>query len=101
MIWDLINDICPSFRTVVEGDPLVLSCPAEGKPEPTISWSKEGESLTAETIAARVPTARISENGAELYIEQAEPEARGRFSCEAKNRAGSAEQEILVNVLGG
>lgn len=89
------------FRTVIEGNQLLLSCTAEGKPEPTIRWSKNGDSLSPGNISQKLgTTAWLAANGAELRIEHVGVEATGRFSCEASNRAGLAEQDFFVDVQG-
>lgn len=73
-------------RAIVENNTLVLSCPVTGKPEPTITWLKDGEKL---------PNALSSE----YVIAKVQAADSGRYTCEAKNDAGTAEQDINVDVM--
>ncbi|KAH7673288.1 Immunoglobulin I-set domain containing protein, partial [Aphelenchoides avenae] len=73
-------------RSIVENNTLVLSCPVTGKPEPTITWLKDGEKL---------PNALSSE----YVVPKVQSAHSGRYTCEAKNDAGTAEQDINVDVM--
>uniref|UniRef100_A0A914V1Q2 Ig-like domain-containing protein n=1 Tax=Plectus sambesii TaxID=2011161 RepID=A0A914V1Q2_9BILA len=84
-------------RTLIENATLTLSCPATGKPDPTIEWLKDGERLTADNVAERISSAQIIGN--DLRIAIAKVPHSGRFTCEAKNKAGVAEQDVTVFVM--
>lgn len=77
---------------------MLLSCPTEGKPEPEIRWRKEGKLLLAGNITQTLAGGKIAVDGAELRVDAATNEAAGRYSCEAKNRAGVSEQDFFVDV---
>ncbi|VDK20991.1 unnamed protein product [Anisakis simplex] len=79
-------------KTVTENDVILLSCPATGKPEPTIDWYKDGELLTQQNITRRIRSGRLEGN--DLRIARVEVSDGGRFTCEAKNKAGMAEQDF-------
>ncbi|GMT31155.1 hypothetical protein PFISCL1PPCAC_22452 [Pristionchus fissidentatus] len=83
-------------RAVKENSTVTLSCPATGKPEPEITWLKDGEVLTEENIEALVTTATL--RGNEIKIARINSKDAGRFTCEAKNKAGSAEQDVTITV---
>ncbi|GMT05475.1 hypothetical protein PENTCL1PPCAC_27649, partial [Pristionchus entomophagus] len=83
-------------RSVKENSTVTLSCPATGKPEPEITWLKDGEVLTEENIESLVSTASI--RGNEIKIARISSKDAGRFTCEAKNKAGSAEQDVIITV---
>ncbi|CAJ0583273.1 unnamed protein product, partial [Mesorhabditis spiculigera] len=83
-------------RSVIENKTVTLSCPATGKPEPTITWLKDGEPLTERNIGKIVPSAQLIKN--EIKIARVNAKDAGQFTCEAKNVAGSAEQDVMLTV---
>ncbi|CAB3399927.1 unnamed protein product [Caenorhabditis bovis] len=84
-------------RTVIEKETVVLSCPATGKPEPDITWYKDGEGLNEDNIKNVIASGVLEGN--ELKIESVQDQDSGRYTCEAENVAGSTEQEVNLNVL--
>lgn len=50
------------FRNVVENKTITLSCPATGKPEPTILWLKDGQPLNDFNISKVISSAQIVKN---------------------------------------
>ncbi|KAK6759923.1 hypothetical protein RB195_021467 [Necator americanus] len=84
-------------RSVTEDSSITLSCPATGKPEPKITWQKDGEVLHPENISNVIRSAQMS--GSEIKIARIKQHDSGRFTCEASNKAGTSEQDVLVNVL--
>uniref|UniRef100_A0A914PAM5 Ig-like domain-containing protein n=1 Tax=Panagrolaimus davidi TaxID=227884 RepID=A0A914PAM5_9BILA len=84
-------------RTVVENGTIGLSCPATGKPEPTITWYKDGTEISAENIGKKIKNAQISGN--DLRISRIMLVNGGKFTCEAKNKAGSVDQDVNVEVM--
>lgn len=84
-------------RTLIENSTLTLSCPATGKPDPTIEWLKDGERLTPDTVGEQITSAQIVGNDLRIAISKV-PHS-GRFTCEAKNKAGLAEQDVTVYVM--
>ena len=77
----------------INGTTLTLSCPAQGKPEPTLTWFKDGAQLEAggevEVVAS----------GAALRVANVRPESSGRYTCVARNKAGEADQDVVVFVM--
>ncbi|VDL71887.1 unnamed protein product [Nippostrongylus brasiliensis] len=83
--------------TVVENTSVTLSCVSTGKPEPIISWQKDGDPLHASNISAVIKSAQIV--GSEIVIANIEEQDSGRYTCEASNKAGKLDQDVLVNVM--
>ncbi|EFO22762.2 hypothetical protein LOAG_05722 [Loa loa] len=84
-------------RTVIENSAVTLGCPVTGKPEPVVEWFKDGELLTQFNITKRIDTGYLQGN--DLRIERVEVVNSGRYTCEAKNKAGMVEQDILLYVM--
>ncbi|CAJ0933934.1 unnamed protein product, partial [Mesorhabditis belari] len=84
-------------RTVIENKTVTLSCPATGKPEPSITWFKDGERLDVKNISTIVATAQLIKN--EIKITRVNAKDSGRFTCEAKNVAGVDEQDVVLSVM--
>ncbi|EYB86265.1 hypothetical protein Y032_0282g1277 [Ancylostoma ceylanicum] len=84
-------------RSVTEDSSITLSCPATGKPEPKITWQKDGEMLHPGNISSVIKSAQMV--GSEIKIARIKQHDSGRFTCEASNKAGSSEQDVLVNVM--
>ncbi|CAJ1060969.1 hemicentin-1 [Xyrichtys novacula] len=72
--------------------PVVIGCTASGVPEPTIHWSKDGRKLSKEGKGYNIlPTGPIEITSAELSH-------AGRYSCTAKNAAGSTHRHVQLTV---
>ncbi|XP_034531212.1 hemicentin-1 [Notolabrus celidotus] len=72
--------------------PVVIGCTASGVPEPTIHWSKDGMKLHKEGQGYNIlPTGPIEITSAELSH-------AGRYSCTAKNAAGSTHRHVQLTV---
>ncbi|VDM60008.1 unnamed protein product [Angiostrongylus costaricensis] len=83
--------------TVIENSSVTLSCPATGKPEPKITWQKDGELLHPGNITTVIKSAQMI--GSEIKIAAIKEVDSGRFTCEASNKAGTSEQDLIVNVM--
>lgn len=70
---------------VTESSELALECSAKGIPPPKITWQKNGRPL------------QNDEN--RLSITNTTTKDSGRYTCEAKNEAGSAFADFVVDVL--
>ncbi|XP_023195302.1 hemicentin-1 [Xiphophorus maculatus] len=79
--------------TVIRGNLASLLCIADGSPTPTISWLRDGETLTADR--------RISLLGfnTTLQFSQTQVNDTGRYSCVANNNAGQASRNFNLKVL--
>ncbi|EDO32136.1 predicted protein, partial [Nematostella vectensis] len=66
----------PEPTVVREGNPLILSCAADGRPIPSYEWLKDGHVIT-------------DSSNSTLEIESASREDAGRYQCVASNRIGN------------
>nr|XP_055041763.1 hemicentin-1 isoform X2 [Misgurnus anguillicaudatus] len=94
----LTVQIPPSIRsgeselTVVENTQALLTCLAEGVPQPTISWEKDDIPLTDTTGEYTIlPTG-------ELLIDAAQPEDSGSYTCVGTNSVGQDSRTISLSV---
>ncbi|XP_053546099.1 neural cell adhesion molecule 1 isoform X1 [Bombina bombina] len=72
---------------------VVLSCEADGFPEPTISWTKRGE-----TIEEGDEKFGFNEDNTEMTIYRVEKDDEAEYSCIAENKAGDNEVIIMLKV---
>ncbi|KAM6944598.1 hemicentin-1 [Lycodopsis pacificus] len=78
--------------SVIQGFQALLSCAAQGSPEPRVTWEKDG------AIVPKLPGKFTVLRSGELIIERAEPGDAGVFTCVATNAAGSARQDIRLSI---
>uniref|UniRef100_A0A4W6D352 Hemicentin-1 n=1 Tax=Lates calcarifer TaxID=8187 RepID=A0A4W6D352_LATCA len=82
----------PTELTVTRLSPVVIACTASGVPEPTIHWSKDGMKLHTQGQGYSIlPTGPVEITSAELSH-------AGRYSCTAKNAAGSTQRHVQLTV---
>ncbi|MPC08143.1 Hemicentin-1 [Portunus trituberculatus] len=79
---DLVEEI-----DVVAGEEVILYCPAEGTPRPTITWLKEEKILPS------------SESPQHLLLYDAQEKDSGDYTCLASNPVGSVEKQFAVRVI--
>ncbi|CAK5074870.1 unnamed protein product [Meloidogyne enterolobii] len=72
------------------GQPLDLAIPYIGSPQPTITWTKEGQQMSG--IETKPGITR-------LYIPQSKRSDSGQCRIEATNEKGKAEARVLINVI--
>lgn len=83
--------------TVMDGEPIELTCEAIGQPWPSVEWY-HGESLIQK--ARDVTMARLQSGLCEIRIREAFPEMSGKYKCVATNEFGSCTTESVVDVEG-
>ena len=96
----------PDGQAVLENEDVLLSCVAEGRPPPTITWFKnttdqivtevqqsEGVSIVTQSTGAR----QVVSN---LTIESIQPRDAADYICNATNVAGSDTQAATLTVHG-
>uniref|UniRef100_A0A3B5LKZ5 Hemicentin 1 n=1 Tax=Xiphophorus couchianus TaxID=32473 RepID=A0A3B5LKZ5_9TELE len=79
--------------TVIRGNLASLLCIADGSPTPTISWLRDGETLTADH---RISLLSFNTT---LQFSQTQVNDTGRYSCVANNNAGQASRNFNLKVL--
>ncbi|XP_039213555.1 hemicentin-1 isoform X2 [Crotalus tigris] len=79
--------------TVLKGNPVSLVCLANGIPTPTISWLKDGQTLSSNFHV----TFENQKMG--LRILNSEVNDTGRYTCIASNEAGEDNQHFILKVL--
>uniref|UniRef100_A0A3P9M5Z2 Hemicentin 1 n=1 Tax=Oryzias latipes TaxID=8090 RepID=A0A3P9M5Z2_ORYLA len=78
----------PAELVVLRQSPVVIACTAYGVPKPSIHWSKDGMKLPNKGQGYNIlPT-----------ISSAELSHAGRYSCTAKNIAGSTQRHVPLTV---
>lgn len=78
----------PSSMDINLTNPVNFTCNAEGSPEPSYQWYKDGEPIPGMTREY-------------LYIEEVRPEHRGNYTCVAINVGGRVESEpARLKILG-
>ncbi len=76
------------------GDPIILSCLAEGTPVPEILWYRDSELV--HTTASLV----VANDGTELRISSIRQDDIGDYTCTAKNGQGSVRHTTKLVVAG-
>ena len=75
------------------GTSLTLECSAEGSPQPSVSWTRNGEALE--------PKNRVSiSNDGTMIIKNARVADTGRYMCSARSPIGETYQASSVYVKG-
>lgn len=75
-------------KTKTEGKDVTLSCYADGNPEPTISWTKDGSPIRDN------PRIRFSLDNNKITILDLRGTDSGQYRCVAYNRLGNESSRI-------
>lgn len=79
------------------GSSIILDCLAEGTPEITLEWRKDGEKLETDNhVLIEIYTSGV----VSVFIVEAELDDSGLYSCFTFNSFGTAEYEVEVFVTG-
>ncbi|XP_048368406.1 neural cell adhesion molecule 1 isoform X6 [Sphaerodactylus townsendi] len=78
------------------GQSVTLVCEADGFPEPTISWTKDGESIEQGEDDEKYG---FSYDGSELTIRRVEKNDEAEYICIAENKAGEHDATIHLKVF--
>ncbi|XP_023327472.1 lachesin [Eurytemora carolleeae] len=71
-----------SEQTVVEGEDIVLNCPATGYPHPRVEWRRKDRKVLPDTSSVKL-------YGETLQIDSVRREDRGEYSCTADNQVSA------------
>ncbi|XP_051929217.1 hemicentin-1 isoform X2 [Hippocampus zosterae] len=82
----------PTDLVVTRLSPVVIACTASGIPDPTINWSKDGIKMLDLGQGYRIL------HTGQVEISSAELSHAGRYSCTAKNTAGSTHRHVQLTV---
>ncbi|KAF7658577.1 hypothetical protein LDENG_00010770 [Lucifuga dentata] len=97
-VIEVILQVPPSIEddvttvTAVKMSPVVLPCQVQGRPQPTVTWTKGGAKL-----GSRGGSYRVLPTGV-LEITAAVPSHAGRYTCSARNPAGVAHKHLSLIV---
>ncbi|XP_014676934.1 PREDICTED: hemicentin-2-like [Priapulus caudatus] len=89
-----ISDKVKDVYQVVTNSTVSIGCPATGKPEPTITWLRNGQPLIAD-----VDDVEFLADGRQLRVSAVQAFQTGTYSCRAQNSAGEAEKDFRLQVL--
>nr|XP_002122169.1 myosin light chain kinase, smooth muscle isoform X2 [Ciona intestinalis] len=83
----------PESIVVNEGEEACFECQVRGHPQPRVTWSRDGRSLSV------LSTETSYEDGkASVRIRKAGTREGGRYTCTARNLSGEAESVCIVTV---
>ncbi|XP_034147925.1 neural cell adhesion molecule 1b isoform X6 [Esox lucius] len=97
----VIVNVLPTIRvwqaevnaTAGVGQSAMLTCAADGFPEPMVTWARAGAVLESGGKYS------FSEDGSEMAIMDVAKLDEGEYTCIAKNKAGESEQELSLRVF--
>lgn len=89
-----INETLDQNPHVLKDQEVVLSCPVQGLPIPTVHWLKDGEPIR------RAEAAEGAQGATELQLERVQPEHAGRYTCRANNEVGQLDTDFELEVIG-
>uniref|UniRef100_A0A8C9QRN6 Neural cell adhesion molecule 1 n=1 Tax=Spermophilus dauricus TaxID=99837 RepID=A0A8C9QRN6_SPEDA len=78
------------------GQSVTLVCDAEGFPEPTMSWTKDGEQIENEEDDDKYI---FSDDSSELTIRKVDKNDEAEYVCIAENKAGEQDASIHLKVF--
>nr|XP_045001862.1 neural cell adhesion molecule 1 isoform X5 [Jaculus jaculus] len=78
------------------GQSVTLVCDADGFPEPTMSWTKDGEPIETEEDDEKYI---FSDDSSELTIRKVDKNDEAEYVCIAENKAGEQDASIHLKVF--
>ena len=85
----------PDKVAVGAGERTSISCPAFGRPDPTVTWLRDGQPLGGQAQVV------LSANGQRLHLLRAAERDGGRYTCVATNAAGEDKRDFDVQIQSG
>ena len=74
----------------MQGSSVTFSCDANGIPEPTFSWSKDGSAVTADNRIS------LSADNKQLSLTNVNRTDSGEYRCVAANSVGSVNSNVAT-----
>ena len=87
-------DIPPKDTVALINETVELECKGRGDPEPTITWSKDGQVIDVSKSARHT----IKSSGS-LWISKSQKSDSGEYSCEAANNVAKKTAKATLRVL--
>ncbi|PFX30135.1 Protein sidekick-2 [Stylophora pistillata] len=82
----------PETTTIIVGELAVLTCEASGDPQPSVTWSKDGDTS--------ISRAKFNNDGHILVIRNVMPRDSGVYECTASNTFGASHSATTLIVAG-
>jgi len=82
----------PEKSILPVGELVLLTCEVTGDPEPSVTWTKNGNSS--------IPRAQFKNGGRILVIKDVLPVDSGVYQCKASNKFGESRTSTAVIVAG-
>ena len=82
----------PEKTTIIVGEKAELTCEASGDPQPSVTWSKDGDTS--------IPRANFNNDGKVLVIRDVIPRDSGVYECTASNSFGVSHSATTLIVTG-
>ena len=82
----------PEKSILSVGELVLLTCEVTGDPEPSVTWTKNGNSS--------IPRAQLKTDGRILVINDVLPVDSGVYECKASNKFGESRTSTTVIVAG-
>ena len=87
----------PHSQTSMQGSSVTFSCDANGVPEPTFSWSKDGSAVTVD-VDNRIS---LSADNKQLSLTNVNRTDSGEYRCVAANSVGTVHSNASTLTLQG
>uniref|UniRef100_A0A8C3XUU2 Hemicentin-2 n=3 Tax=Chelydra serpentina TaxID=8475 RepID=A0A8C3XUU2_CHESE len=86
--------------SIPAGQPLTLDCDVSGIPAPTVTWSKDGQSvIRCSDLGGSSGSLRFLSGAQSIRFHKVWKEDAGSYTCKAVNRVGEAQRHFHVLVL--
>ncbi|XP_077463990.1 hemicentin-1 [Stigmatopora argus] len=82
----------PTDLVATRSSPVFIACTASGVPDPTIHWTKDGIKLAKQEQGYQIL------NTGQININSVDLSHAGRYSCTAKNAAGTTHRHVQLTV---